>query len=128
MCAKVARALPEQIHGQGRLLQPLLRDGPRGCGGFRPASWEEALDAVHAGFARVRAHHGSEAIAPLFYGGPMGLLANGSMDRRFFHRLGASRVDTSPLCAGVTSAAWNSVFGDVGGIPFSELGKANPGV
>ncbi|MEQ9396438.1 molybdopterin-containing oxidoreductase family protein [Haliea sp.] len=124
ICAKVAQALPSQVHGEGRLLRPLLREGSRGSGRFRPASWDEALDAVYEGFDRVRVRYGSEAIAPLYYGGPMGLLAHGSMDKRFFHRLGASRVDASPLCAGVSDAAWNSVFGDIGGIPFTELGDA----
>ena len=104
ICAKVAQALPSQVHGEGRLLRPLLRDGARGSGRFRPAGWDEALDAVYEGFDRVRVRYGSEAIAPLYYGGPMGLLAHGSMDKRFFHRLGASRVDASPLCAGVSAA------------------------
>lgn len=124
LCAKVAQGLAPQVHGPGRLTVPLLRDGPRGAGAFRPVSWEQALDAVHAGFERVRLRFGAETIAPLYYGGPMGLLANGSMDKRFFHRLGASRVDASPLCAGVSGAAWDSVFGDVGGIPHSELADA----
>ncbi|HKK22041.1 MAG TPA: molybdopterin-dependent oxidoreductase, partial [Pseudohaliea sp.] len=124
ICAKVARAMPAQVHGPDRLTRPLLRDGPRGAGAFRPCSWDEALDRVHEGFERVRRRFGAEAIAPLYYGGPMGLLANGSMDKRFFHRLGASRVDASPLCAGVSSAAWESVFGDAGGIPFTELAAA----
>ncbi len=34
----------------GRLTQPLVRDGA----GLRPASWDEALDTVAAGFARAR--------------------------------------------------------------------------
>jgi anaerobic selenocysteine-containing dehydrogenase len=124
ICAKVAQGLAPQVHGPGRLTAPLLRNGPRGAGAFRRASWEEALDTVFEGFERVRARFGAEAIAPLYYGGPMGLLANGSMDKRFFHRLGASRVDASPLCAGVSGAAWDSVFGDVGGIPHTELADA----
>ena len=35
---------------QGRLTTPLVRDG----GDLRPASWDEALDTVAAGFARAR--------------------------------------------------------------------------
>ena len=35
---------------QGRLTAPLVRDG----GELRPASWDEALDTVAAGFARAR--------------------------------------------------------------------------
>ena len=37
-------------HPQGRLTTPLLRDG----GELRPASWDDALDTVAAGFARAR--------------------------------------------------------------------------
>ncbi len=35
---------------KGRLTTPLLRDGES----LRPASWDEALDTVAAGFARAR--------------------------------------------------------------------------
>jgi formate dehydrogenase major subunit len=34
----------------GRLTHPLVRDG----GDLRPASWDDALDVVAAGFARAR--------------------------------------------------------------------------
>ncbi len=121
ICAKVAQALPDQVHGPRRLLTPMLRDGPKGAGAYRPVSWDEALDTIHQRFTGIIDEHGSEAIAPLTYGGPMGLLAGRSMDKRFFHRLGASLVDSSPLCAGVSSAAWNAVFGEVGGIAYTEL-------
>ena len=121
ICAKVAQGLPEQVHGSRRLLTPLMRNGPKGAGAFKTASWEEALHAIYERFSEIIEGHGSEAIAPLTYGGPMGLLAGGSMDMRFFHRLGASLVDSTPLCTGVSSAAWDAVFGDVGGIAYSEL-------
>ena len=121
ICAKVAQGLPEQVHGPQRLLTPLLRNGPKGAGAFQPVSWEQALDTVHERFQQIIEAHGSEAIAPLTYGGPMGLLAGGSMDQRFFHRLGASLVDSTPLCTGASTAAWDSVFGEVGGIAYSEL-------
>ena len=35
---------------RGRLTQPLVRED----GALRPASWDEALDTVAAGFARAR--------------------------------------------------------------------------
>jgi formate dehydrogenase major subunit len=37
---------------KGRLTTPLIREG----GALRPASWDEALDVVAAGFARARAN------------------------------------------------------------------------
>ena len=61
---------------------------------------------------------------PLAYGGPMGLLAGGSMDKRFFNRLGATRVRNEPLCSGTSSAAYESVFGEAGGIPYTELAES----
>ena len=124
ICAKVAQGLPQQVHGPQRLQRPLLRDGPKGGGAFRPVSWEQALDTVYERFQQIIRDHGAQAIAPLTYGGPMGLLAGGSMDQRFFHRLGASLVDSTPLCTGASSAAWDSVFGEVGGITYTELAQS----
>ena len=121
ICAKVAQGMPSQVHGKARITQPLLRSGPKGAGAFEPVSWERALDEIYQRFSDIIDRFGAQAIAPLSYGGPMGLLAGGSMDKRFFHRLGASLVDSTPLCAGTSAAAWESVFGDVGGIAFEEL-------
>jgi predicted molibdopterin-dependent oxidoreductase YjgC len=42
---------------RGRLTTPLIRAG----GTLRPASWDEALDAVAAGFLRARAADASES-------------------------------------------------------------------
>jgi anaerobic selenocysteine-containing dehydrogenase len=124
LCAKVVRSFPAQAHGDRRILTPLLqREGPSGAV-FEPIAWDDALDLVQKRFAEVIDRWGPQAIAPLYYGGPMGLLANGSMDRRFFHRLGASRVDATPLCAGTSGAAWDAVFGDAGGIDYTEIGRS----
>ena len=40
---------------------------------------------------------GPQAIVPYSYAGTMGLLQGSSMDRRFFHRLGASRLERVEL-------------------------------
>ncbi|KZX59306.1 oxidoreductase [Halioglobus sp. HI00S01] len=124
ICTKVAQGLAEQVHGPKRLTQPLLLDGPKGGGNYRPISWEQALDLIYQRFSEIMDRWGAQAIAPLTYGGPMGLLANGSMDARFFHRLGSSEVDSSPLCAGVSGEAWERVYGDVGGIAYTELAQS----
>src|SRR5438876_7176884 len=57
--------------------------------------------------------HGPEAIMPLNYAGPHGFLAAGSMDLRFFHKLGASRLARRPLCGGVKSEAFMGTYGAV---------------
>jgi len=121
ICAKVAVGLPQQVHGPDRLIQPLRCNGPRGGGAYVPVSWEQALDIIYERWQDIIRTDGPQAIVPLSYGGPMGVLAGNSMDKRFFNRLGASQVDASPLCAGVSSAAWDSVFGEVGGISYEEL-------
>lgn len=116
VCKKVAKYYPDFVHGPRRLRTPLLRTGPRGGGGFTPIRWDEALDRVHAGFMAAIRQHGPQSIMPLNYAGPHGQLAMGSMDRRFFHRLGATQLDRSPLCGGVRGAAYVSLFGGAPGM------------
>ncbi len=41
-----------------RLTEPLIRESS----GFRPATWDEALDRAAEGFRRVKAEHGGDAI------------------------------------------------------------------
>ena len=116
ICTKVAQLYPEFVHGPGRIATPLRRVGIKGEGRFARVSWDEALDLVHDGFTRVMAAHGPQAILPLNYAGPHGMLAGGSMDLRFFHKLGASLLDRKPLCGGVRTEAWIGTFGTVPGI------------
>jgi anaerobic selenocysteine-containing dehydrogenase len=116
ICAKVARDFPAFVHGDGRILTPLRRVGPRGAGRFERLSWEEALDLIHARVTAIIAAHGPQAVLPLNYAGPHGMLAGGSMDLRFFHRLGATLLDRRPLCGGIRSEAWTGTFGAVPGM------------
>lgn len=116
ICNKVARYYPEFVHGPNRLTRPLKRTGPRGGNDFAPISWDEALDLVHAGFAAAIDAHGPQSVAPFNYAGPHGELAGGSMDRRFFHKLGASLLDRGPLCGAVRGTAYTSLYGGAPGM------------
>lgn len=116
ICNKVARAYPEFVHGPNRLTTPLKRVGPRGGDDFEQISWDEALDLIHAGFMAAIDAHGPQSVMPLNYAGPHGLLAGGSMDLRFFHKLGATKLDRGPLCGGVRGTAYASLFGDAPGM------------
>ena len=116
LCAKVPAAYPEFVHGEGRLRTPLRRVGRKGEGRFERIGWDEALDLIHRRFAAIIAEHGPQAILPLNYAGPHGFLAGGSMDLRFFHKLGASLLDRRPLCGGIRSEAWVGTYGAVPGI------------
>jgi anaerobic selenocysteine-containing dehydrogenase len=116
LCAKVPNAYPEFVHGDRRIGTPLRRVGRKGEGKFVRVSWEEALDEIHARVTAVIAEHGPQAVMPLNYAGPHGFLAGGSMDLRFFHRLGATLLDRKPLCGGIRTEAWVGTFGPVPGI------------
>ena len=97
LCGKVARYL-EREYSPERLLYPLRRIGAKGEGRFARVTWDEALDEIAARLKAIAAEFGSEAILPYSYAGTMGLLNGGGMDRRFFHRLGASRLDRT-ICS-----------------------------
>jgi anaerobic selenocysteine-containing dehydrogenase len=112
VCAKVTH-YPELVHGPDRLLTPLQRIGAKGEGHFAPISWEQALDLIYTRFTAIMQEFGSQAILPLNYAGPHGFLAGGSMDLRFFHKLGASRLARRPLCGGVKGEAFVGTFGAV---------------
>ncbi len=103
LCGKVAQYLEREYHPD-RLLYPLRRTGPKGSGRFSRISWDEALDEVASHFARCTHEFGPESILPYSYAGTMGLLNGGGMDRRFFHRMGASQLERT-ICAAAGGAA-----------------------
>ena len=96
LCTKVSRYIERNDHPE-RLVQPLKRCGPKGAGRFEPVSWDAALGDIAA---RLQALAGSNAekIVPYSYAGTMGLVQGESMDRRFFHKLGASLLDRT-ICS-----------------------------
>lgn len=117
VCNKVARYYPDFVHGPTRLRHPLKRVGARGEGRFERISWEEAIDLAHDGIAGAIERFGPESVVPFSYAGPHGMLAVGSMDYRFFHKLGASKLDRPPMCGGVKTEACVSVYGNMPGTP-----------
>lgn len=121
ICAKVAKGYPDFVHGKYRLKTPMRRVGSKGSGEFAPISWPQALDLVHEGISAAVEKYGSESVVPFNYSGPHGQLAGGSMDMRFFHKLGASQLDRGPLCAGVQDCAFTSLYGDVPGMLPEEV-------
>jgi anaerobic selenocysteine-containing dehydrogenase len=117
ICNKVAQDMAAFVHGPNRLLHPLRRVGPKGAGRFERISWNEALDEIHARVSAVIERWGPQAVAPLNYAGPHGMLSYDSMSLRFFHRIGASQVYRRGLCGGVRSEAWIGTYGPVAGCP-----------
>ena len=108
LCAKVSR-YPERSYHAQRLLHPLRRIGAKGEGRFERVSWDEALADIAARLGAIAACD-PRAILPYSYAGTMGLVQGESMDRRFFNRIGASRLDRT-ICASAGAAALEYTLG-----------------
>ena len=136
LCAKVAKYL-DRVYSPDRVLYPMRRIAAKGLAtarSFAPGqpgacpklvegaavppqdqvwqriSWDEALDEIAARFRGIVEEFGSEAILPYSYGGTLGALNGGSMDRRFFGRLGASELERT-ICSSAGEAGIESVMG-----------------
>ena len=125
LCAKVNRYLERTYHPE-RLTTPLRRVGPKGSGQFEPCSWDDAIDDIARRLDTIRhGASGPQAILPYSYAGTMGQLQGSSMDRRFFHAIGASRLNRT-ICAeagrvGLMMTLGGSVGADIEGVPHSDL-------
>ncbi len=125
LCAKVAKYL-DRVYSPDRVLYPMRRVKSKGVAPgtshadksvratrepiFQRISWDEALDEIGQRFRQIIAEHGSEAILPYSYGGTLGTLNGASMDRRFFHRLGASQLERT-ICSDAGEMGLKSVVG-----------------
>ncbi len=110
LCVKVARYL-ERVYHPDRLKWPLRRTGPKGGGQFERISWDAALAAIERRFKEIAGSpDGPQAILPFSYAGTMGKLQGSSLDRRFFHRLGASLLDRT-ICATAGAAGCDITLG-----------------
>lgn len=110
LCQKVTRYL-ERVYHPDRLKYPLLRTGPKGTGRFRRISWDEAIERIAERFRGIaESPDGPQAILPYSYAGTMGKIHGSSLDRRFFHRLGASLLDRT-ICATAGAAGCDITLG-----------------
>ena len=124
ICNKVAHHTGEFVHGAGRIMHPMRRVGPRGSDRFERIAWDEALNIVHEKVSAVIGRWGPQAVMPLNYAGPHGMLSGDSMSLRFFHKLGASQLFRRSMCGGVRSEAWAGTYGAVPGIGPEAAGHA----
>ena len=125
LCAKVNRYVERTYH-RDRLLKPLRRVGKKGSGEFVEIEWDEALATVSSRLeAIIDSPDGAQAILPYSYAGTMGLIQGSSMDRRFFHAIGASKLDRT-ICSmagtvGMRMTVGANVGADPEGLPSSDL-------
>jgi len=110
LCGKVAKYV-DRVYSPDRVLYPMRRVGAKGPhGAFERITWDQAFHEIVTRLKQITAKFGSEAILPYSYGGNLGLLNNGSMDMRFFHRLGASQLHRS-ICSETGGVALISMYG-----------------
>ena len=118
LCAKVAKYL-DRVYSPDRLLYPMRRIATKGRGVrhaadvpqiFERITWDQAYDEIARRFRQIGDKFGTEAILPYSYAGTTAVLSYASMDRRFFHRLGASQLDRT-ICSTTGGEALISVLG-----------------
>lgn len=114
ICNKV-RNMTERIYDEDRLKYPMKRIGAKGEGKFQRISWEEALHTISTHWKELINSEGAESILPYSFYGNMGRLSAEGMDRRFFHRLGASQLDRS-ICSSAGSVGYKYTMGGSFGI------------
>jgi anaerobic selenocysteine-containing dehydrogenase len=114
ICNKV-RNITERIYDPKRLKYPMKRTGAKGEGKFERISWDEAIETITAKWKELIETEGPESILPYSFYGNMGRLSAEGMDRRFFHRLGASQLDRS-ICSSAGSEGLKYTMGGGFGI------------
>jgi anaerobic selenocysteine-containing dehydrogenase len=118
LCTKVSRYLERTYHPD-RVLTPLRRVGRKGEGLFEPVSWDEALGEIAARLGAIAARE-PQAILPYSYAGTMGLVQGEAMAQRFFHALGASRLERT-ICSTAGAEALNLTLGSRLGTDMEEF-------
>lgn len=121
LCTKVNRYL-ERTYSPQRILFPMKRAGEKGRGIFTRISWDEAIETIAAKFGVIAADD-PQSILPYSYAGTMGLVQGESMDRRFFHKLGASLLDRT-ICSAAGGAGYRATIGSTLGTDPERFGEA----
>jgi anaerobic selenocysteine-containing dehydrogenase len=109
ICNKV-RHMGERIYDPKRLRYPLKRVGAKGENRFERITWDEAVQTIASNWKALITSDGAEAILPYSFYGNMGLLGTEGMDRRFFNRLGSSRLAYT-ICSSAGSEGYGYTMG-----------------
>ncbi len=109
ICNKV-RNMPERLYDPTRLQYPMKRVGPKGSGQFERISWQEAIETISEKWKSLIQEHGAESILPYSFAGNMGRINMTGMGNRFFHRLGASRLERT-ICSAAGNVGYKYTMG-----------------
>jgi anaerobic selenocysteine-containing dehydrogenase len=118
ICNKV-RHFHERVYHPDRLLYPLRRVGQKGEGRFERISWEEAYAEIASRLRGIVERDGAERVLPYSFYGNMGVLNSEGMDRRFFNRLGASRLART-ICNAAGAEGYRATMGAFAGVDPEE--------
>jgi anaerobic selenocysteine-containing dehydrogenase len=121
LCAKVSK-YTERTYHKDRLTTPLKRVGAKGSGQFVPVTWDEAIADIAAKLKAIAAVD-AEAILPYSYAGTMGFVQGDGMAARFFHKLGASRLDRT-ICSAAGMAGLRYTLGGSVGMDVEQFQNA----
>lgn len=122
ICGKVRR-FTDHLYGDHRLLFPEIRDGAKGLGKYRRATWEEAMSLIAARMESARREFGGESILPYSYGGSNGFLTHLSTDADLWRALGTSRLART-VCAAPTGVAAQAMYGKMAGVAYEDYASA----
>ncbi len=109
LCPKVNHFV-ERVYSPQRITTPLVRDGAKGEGIFREATWKEALALVAQKTHEAIDVYGGETVLPWSSAGNQGLLQMSSLDRRLFARMGSS-LTVGSLCGSVAKNGFMATTG-----------------
>jgi len=106
LCAKGSAGLAFEYDSE-RPQQPLIRDGARGSGKWRKATWDEALDYIVEKLNAVKTQYGAKAIALADRSGPFT-----DLTKSFLKAIGSPNYfDHDDSCAKNVNMACQSLFG-----------------
>jgi anaerobic selenocysteine-containing dehydrogenase len=97
----------ERVHGPDRLRHPLRRQSN---GGFRPISWDEALDTLAEQLSAVKSRYGPQAVMHYAGSGTKGLLNGVSL--AFWRLFGGCTTTYGDLCWPAGLEATRLTLGD----------------
>lgn len=109
ICNKV-RKMPARLYDPTRLQYPMKRVGSKGSGQFERISWQEAIETISEKWKFLIQEHGAESILPYSFAGNMGRINMSGMGNRFFHRMGASRLERT-ICSAAGNAGYKYTMG-----------------
>ncbi len=106
LCIK-GYSLPGILYGEDRLTKPLIRTD----GGFKEASWDEALDLVAGKFKEALEKHGPQAVA--IYGSGQWTISDGYAALKWFKGgMGSNNVEANArLCMASAVTGFMTTFG-----------------